>query len=284
MVRVTFELMPDGTWLALRVESLEGDTEDLQPPPPIDPEAHPELSFEQDEVEVIVCSQNNNLSGTIVNKSDQPEDVAVDVLLGFTILQGEAYVDQVTMVPSRCDERLPEESHVFDVKVAMKESWMEAPGESEVKLRIYIAQEVNWPDQRSRMTMTIISDCESVPPTEEPPDDDEEPMDEEDGTCTGADPHPKGSKLASEYGVPYETIMIWFCEYNLGFGEIDLMLGLSEQYSVPPEKILSMRVENDLGWGRIKQIMAEQYDSELKVKGKSEQNKNKDKPNKKKDK
>jgi hypothetical protein len=284
MVRVTFELMSDGTWLALRVESLEGDTEYPQPPPPIDPEAHPELSFEQEEVEVTTCSQGNTLSGTIVNKSDEPEDIAVDVLLGFTILQGKEYVEQVTIFPSSWEEILPGKSHVFDVNVAMKEAWMEAPVESEVKLRIYFAREVNWPDQRSRMTMTIISDCESVPPTEETPDDDEEPPDEDGGTCTGADPHPKGSKLASEYGVPYDMIMTWFCYYNLGFGEIDLMLGLSKQYGVPVDQILDMRIKEGLGWGRIKQIMADQYESDLKVKGKSEQNKNKDKPNKKKDK
>jgi hypothetical protein len=78
--------------------------------------------------------------------------------------------------------------------------------------------------------------------------------------------------------------MTWFCDYNLGFGEIDLMLGLSRQYDVPVEQILDMRIKEGLGWGRIKQIMADQYESDLKVKGKSEQNKNKEKPNKKKDK
>jgi hypothetical protein len=77
--------------------------------------------------------------------------------------------------------------------------------------------------------------------------------------------------------------MTWFCEYNLGFGEIDLMLGLSQKYVVPVEEVLEMRVDHRLGWGRIKQIMAEQYDTEIKSKGKSENNKNKEKPGKKKD-
>lgn len=277
IVRVTFEILSDGTWLALQIEPLEGNPKVPDPPPPpVVPDVHPKLSFEPDEVEIIACSKDYTLPGTIVNESDEPEDIAVDVQLGFKIIKGESYVDQVTMVPSSWDEIQPGESHLFDVNVTMKDSWLAAPGESEVKLRIYIAQEVNWPDQRSRVTMTIISDCENEPPPDEPPDDDGD-------TCTGADPHPKGTKLANEYGMPYLMIMTWFCEYDLGFGEIDLMLGLSQKYVVPVEEVLEMRVDHRLGWGRIKQIMAEQLDTEIKSKGKSENNKNKEKPGKKKD-
>jgi hypothetical protein len=282
LVQVAFEILGNGNWRALEVRSLEDDPEEPEPPP-IDPEIHPELSFEPDEVEVVGCSQDNTLSGTVLNESLDPEDTAVDVQLGFNIIKGETYVDQVVMIPSSWDEILPGKSHVFDVKVTMKDEWMKAPGESEVKLQIYIVQKENWPEQRSRVTMTVISDCAGVLPTEEPPDEDEESPDEDGDTCTGADPHPKGSKLASDYDVEYSTIMKWFCEYNLGFGEIELMLGLRDKYEVPVDEILEMRLKVGLGWGQIKKMLAEQYDSDFNNKGKSEQNKNKEKPNKKKD-
>lgn len=284
MVRVTFEILPDGTWLALGVETLQDVPEEPGPLPPIDPETHPELSFEPDEVEGVGCSQDYTLSGILLNEAHDPKDIAVDVQLGFNIVKGRDYVDQVTMFPSSWEEILPEKSKVFDVKVTMKDDWMKAAGESEVKVQIYVVQKVNWPEQRSRVTMTIISDCQGVLPTEEPPDDDEETPEEDSDTCTGADPHPKGSRLADEYGVDYGKLMTWFCKYNLGFGEIELMLGLSEKYGVPVEEILEMRIDIGLGWGQIKQTLAEQYGSEFKNKGKSEQNKNKEKPNNKKDK
>jgi hypothetical protein len=69
-------------------------------------------------------------------------------------------------------------------------------------------------------------------------------------TCTGADPHPTGQKLAQRYGVAYEEIMGWFCQ-NFGFGEIDLAYGLSLQSGLPVEDIFAMR-SSGLGWGEIK--------------------------------
>jgi len=71
--------------------------------------------------------------------------------------------------------------------------------------------------------------------------------------CTGADPHPKGQKLADEYGVPYAEIMGWFCQ-RFGFGEIDLAYGLAEAYGVTPEQLFELR-RTGLGWGQIKNML-----------------------------
>lgn len=68
--------------------------------------------------------------------------------------------------------------------------------------------------------------------------------------CTGANPPPKASKLAAEYGVDYTEIMGWFCQH-FGFGEIDLAYGLSKLYDFPVEQIFEMR-RSGLGWGLIK--------------------------------
>jgi len=73
-------------------------------------------------------------------------------------------------------------------------------------------------------------------------------------TCTGANPQPKGQKLAREYGVDYGEIMGWFCQH-FGFGEIDLAYGLSRQYSISVEQIFALR-RSGLGWGQIKQMLA----------------------------
>jgi len=68
--------------------------------------------------------------------------------------------------------------------------------------------------------------------------------------CTGANPQPKGQKLAELYGVPYEEIMGWFCQ-GFGFGEIDLAYSLSTQTGTPIEQIFAMK-SSGLGWGEIK--------------------------------
>jgi hypothetical protein len=69
-------------------------------------------------------------------------------------------------------------------------------------------------------------------------------------SCTGANPHPEGMRLAQRWGVPYAEIMGWFCQH-FGFGEIDLAYGLSRQSGVPVAQIFAMR-RSGLGWGEIK--------------------------------
>jgi len=141
---------------------------------------------------------------------------------------------------------------------------------------------------------------------EETPDDDEEDADEgeaeepdDDGDkCTGTREHPKASKLETEYAdvdevdVSAGEIMDWFCDLHFGFGEIDLMLGLSAQYGVDVGEIILMR-QGGLGWGQIKKDLADNAESVQEYvnpsgkvppgKNKSEENKNKAKPNKKDD-
>ena len=70
-----------------------------------------------------------------------------------------------------------------------------------------------------------------------------------DYTCTGANPHPRGTDLAEYYQVPYEQIMTWFCQGHFGFGEIMHALEASQQTELTPEQILGMRVGH--GWGQI---------------------------------
>ncbi len=68
--------------------------------------------------------------------------------------------------------------------------------------------------------------------------------------CVGANPHPKGSQLAQQYGVSYEEIMGWFCS-GFGFGEIDRAYTYSNAAGVPVAQIFAMR-DAGLGWGQIR--------------------------------
>jgi hypothetical protein len=130
-------------------------------------------------------------------------------------------------------------------------------------------------------------------------DGEEVPTEKEGHYCTTReDKHPKALKLVADYKGPlllddqtlYEMIMDWFCIYRYGFGEIDLMLGLSVKYGIPVNDVFVLR-ESGLGWGQIKrqldvpaQVGELSTEDTKKVppgKQKSEDAKNKEKPNKK---
>lgn len=74
--------------------------------------------------------------------------------------------------------------------------------------------------------------------------------------CVGAELQPTGVTLAKRYGVPYDEIMGWFCQ-GYGFGEIDLVYGLSQEYGVPVTEIFAMSEAGE-GWGNIKKYFEEQ--------------------------
>ena len=140
-------------------------------------------------------------------------------------------------------------------------------------------------------------ECEQELPEEEDPDDDG------DGDkCTRDKEHPHARTLADEYGEAvglgegaYDQIWTWFCEDNLGFGEIELAFKLYLEYGealgLDIYDIIDMRLLGDLGWGQIKQelkqgakeLLVEETDDKKVPPGKekSEEAKDKDKPNKK---
>jgi hypothetical protein len=137
-------------------------------------------------------------------------------------------------------------------------SWGNAPVGTEVKVRIFVAHEANRPEGHdTRLIVTITKSCEGTPtetptptgsitptaPTGTPPATD----------CTGANPHPTGTKLAERYGVPYDEIMGWFCQH-FGFGEIDHAYSLSRQFGVPVADIFALR-RSGMGWGEIRKYL-----------------------------
>ena len=135
-----------------------------------------------------------------------------------------------------------------------------------VKVVFYVAADGRWmASEIEALEEEPETESETEPETEEPASS-ESPETSEIVTaaetevpaaivnCTGANPHPKGTSLAGQYGVPPDEIMGWFCQH-FGFGEIDLAYGLSQQYGISAEQIFALR-RTRLGWGQIKKMLA----------------------------
>jgi hypothetical protein len=317
-VRVAFQILDDGTWLASRIDSLESDGDEPPPPPLPDEDGRPKLSFEPKRQVIQACSADLNyaVGGSLENSARRPEDAASSVLLGFELTHGEEYFDLVLLNPDGWEIIQPGEQVNFEVQILMKDTWLSAPQNARATLRVFIAQEGNDPRPgRARYTITLGKRCDEQP-TATPtvtltpsltPAASETPTPTATGTvtitppesitptvtltplptstpivdfCVGAIPHPKGMNLAQKYGVSYEEIMGWFCK-RFGFGEIDLAYGLSVQYGVPVEEVFGLR-ESGMGWGQIMQWYAEQDEPPAPPSGGEEdgpgKGKDKDKP------
>lgn len=273
-VKVIFSIMEDGQWLALSVRSLE-EKEEPQPTatPEFtpDPAAQPSLAFVPDEIVLSQCSEAEPVTGTLVNTSSEADDVAAGVVLGYEIIQGAELVTGVDLAPDGFEQIASGEFVQFSVTTTFAAAWTTAPDGTEVKIQVFVADEINRPDHLpGRLTITYVRDCMATPTPEWTPTPEGTPTatpevsptstpevtptdipDEEETDCTGANPHPTGLTLANRYGVTYEEIMGWFCQ-GFGFGEIDLAYGLSLESGVPVTEIFAMRTAG-MGWGQIKQ-------------------------------
>lgn len=65
--------------------------------------------------------------------------------------------------------------------------------------------------------------------------------------------HPAILRIADMYDMEYEELLVYFCEYDFGIGEIVHLLGsyaqAEEEFTL--EEILAMRVDEEMGWGEI---------------------------------
>lgn len=258
-VRVVFTLNEQGYWQALEIEPLAGLVSDLTPTPTPDPDADPILSFEPDKLEADSCETSFDLTGSLINTASEADDYAAAVELGYAVTGGAEYVDTVQLDPATWETIAPGEQVDFNIHIGLDAaSWGTAPAGTEVKVRVFVAHEANRPEGHdTRLTVTITKTCEGTPtetptptgsitptaPTGTPPVAD----------CTGANPHPTGTKLAERYGVPYDEIMGWFCQH-FGFGEIDHAYSLSRQFGVPVADIFALR-RSGMGWGEIRKYL-----------------------------
>lgn len=266
VVQVVFEVLADGSWHALKIESLTETPDEPTPvpSPTADPNAKPSLAFLSDEVEIAGCGDEFSSSAALTNTAGEAKDAAANVKLGYLISRGGEYVTGVQIEPDGWPVIAAGESVNLQLRVQVKPEYRQAKGsDKQIKLRIFLASETNRPDHlQSRMTVTIISSCK---------DETEQPSQQPSGTltltpevsptavatgaasCTGANPQPEGMRLAERYNVPYEEIMGWFCQH-FGFGEIDTAYELSLQSGKPVSEIFAMR-RSGMGWGEIKKLL-----------------------------
>lgn len=297
-VRVTFNTLPDGTWLALAIESLVEDEAQPDPTATADPNAMPSYEFDPDELVEQACEASSySVTGSLRNTSDDSKDYAANVDLGYLIDQGGEYVSTVEIVPSSWSRIEAGQTVNFTVHVNMNDNWASVEDGAEVKLRVYVRSATNRPDHlNGRLTVTIVAGCEKTPTATSEPTITDAPTNTPEGTitavplptalpttppvesgqCTGADPHPTGLNLSQRYGVPYETIMYWFCEGRYGFGEIDLAYSLSRESGRPVEEIFAMRASG-MGWGEIKKAVQGEDGGNGNDKDKDKDKDNKDK-------
>lgn len=284
-VRVAFRILDDGSWLAVRIDSLEEPPDEATPTPTPPSHTKPKLAFEPKKFRLDTCVLENHIPATLVNRAKKAGDAAANILLGFEVRKGEQFIDLVYFTPDGWESLQPGEQAPFDIQVLFNESWLSAPEKARAELRIFIAQETNGRKvSNAKLDLTFEKRCAEEPtetpmPSETPtptPEISETPTPTgtitetptetpaptmtvtpvPSGTptvefCVGAVPHPKGMGLAQKYGVSYEEIMGWFCKH-FGFGEIDLAYRLGQQYSVPVSDIFAMRTSG-MGWGGIKQ-------------------------------
>ncbi len=263
LVRVVYRHDSDGRRLALQIDLLRPA---LAEQPPLDAQsAWPSLSFEPDELEATGCQTNFTLTGFLVNAGEPPQDMAVDVVLGYTLLTGAQFVETVTVEPSGWPLIDAGETAVFTVQIETNAAWLTARPETELKLRLFVTAESNRPTPHpTRLTITLVQSCAPTAATPIPtattigPTVTASPLPTHTparpgGDCLGISPHPEGTRLAQVYNVPYAEIIGWFCE-GFGFGEIDLAYGLSQDTGTAVAEIFDMRRQG-LGWGEIMQAL-----------------------------
>jgi hypothetical protein len=272
IVRVDFKVSEDGNWRAVKIALLSSppeDSDDHLPAP--DPGANPSLSFEPDELSAQTCAVAGpamyEFGGFLINKSEDPKDYAAGVELSYQLISGAEYVDSVELVPSSWERIDAGESGNFSIRININDAWRDSRNGSEIKVRVFVSNEINRPDHHpGRVTATLSNYCAVVPgdrpepPTTPEPVVTPDPDQEFEAACVGADPHPTGMTLASKYEVDYDEIMGWFCQ-RFGFGEIDLAYSLSREFGVPVEDLFAMK-NSGMGWGEIRSVLQKGYPGE----------------------
>jgi predicted ribosomally synthesized peptide with SipW-like signal peptide len=117
---------------------------------------NPSLSLDPDDAEKETNESSVSHSIWVTNSGDEPKDLAKNVELGVTIVKGEEYVNQILYDPVIGDiEPGGEKEFFLTVKLT---GWENAPEEAEVKLKIEVTREDNWPEHNvgKRAHFTII--------------------------------------------------------------------------------------------------------------------------------
>ena len=311
-VRVTF-VITDGNWVIENLFPLESkDYPDDDDNGDDEPELEGELFFYPEKRKDQVCEAEAEFARdfmTTLNFVKDDSQPSIDVHLNYVITEGEEFVaevvlsaDEVVITPETVLTVVDGTPVNIKVKIILKTGFPQLPPEEEIKIKVISIDPVS--KEPISNYFVVKWECD-----EELPDDDDDDSEKDGNYCTTNDRHPHAAQLESaysdleEFGATYENIMEWFCDFNLGFGEIEQAFKLFRLYEaelllLDPtyeiQDIIDMRLTG-LGWGQVKKDVASLASDALPDadvepaakkeppgKRKSEEAKNKEKPNKKK--
>jgi hypothetical protein len=141
---------------------------DTPPAAPItSSQPHPNLAFIPDQISGSGCTNTFTVIAYLENVATDPEDEAINVSLGHNVIEGAEYVESISLAPSGWSLIAAGGSESFFITLAMNANWQSAPDATEVKARVFIAHEDNWPEHHvSELTATITRLCQmSLTPT-----------------------------------------------------------------------------------------------------------------------
>lgn len=97
----------------------------------------------------------------------------------------------------------------------------------------------------------------TVDPTEVPDETETPTLVIDTPVCNGTRVHPVLDQLAARFNVAYEELLGYYCNSELGVGEIALALATVQQTngSVDLQALFSQRLDEDMGWGEIWQSL-----------------------------
>lgn len=104
----------------------------------------PSLSFRGDELRAhSLCNGVYHTQGTLTNHGD---GVAANVVLGWEVVKGAEWVDEVSVTPYKFAQLSAHEDVQFDISArVVNDSWWQQPDGTEIKIRLYIEKEDNRP-------------------------------------------------------------------------------------------------------------------------------------------
>lgn len=239
-VRVKYRVLDDGRWLALEIESLE--EEELPDPVVTDPVVTDP---------VVTISPSVTVSPTLVtdctgaNPQPKGQKLADRYKVDYEEIMGwfcqRFGFGEIDLAYELSLQAGVSPAQIFDLRRS-------GLGWGEIKKMV--RDGLVTPTVEPVVTEPVVTEPVVTEPVVTPVVTVQPPVD----PCTGANPHPTGTKLAARYFVSYDEIMGWFCQ-GFGFGEIELAYSLSQQSGVPAAEIFAMR-QTGMGWGEIKKQLA----------------------------
>lgn len=131
----------------------------MPPTPTPVKEPQPSLGFHPDELRAEGCESSYSATGSLKNHGGEEANWAANVEIGYEIVKGAEYADQVEVSPSYWAVIDGNETVNYTITVDAVPKWQNQ-SEKEIKVRLYIAREDNRPGHhQTQAHFTIVNRC-----------------------------------------------------------------------------------------------------------------------------